>query len=95
MEKIKIDEFTWEIPKGAKQGMKVPARLIASKRLLDHIDDGVIEQITNVACLPGIRKYALCMPDGHRGYGFPIGGVAAFSLKTGIISPGGGLSELP
>lgn len=89
MEKIKINDYTWEIPKGAKQGMKVPVRLIASKRLLDDIDDGVIEQITNVACLPGIRKYALCMPDGHRGYGFPIGGVAAFSLKNGIISPGG------
>lgn len=89
MEKIKINDYTWEIPRSAKHGMKVPARFIASKKLLDNIDEGVIEQITNVACLPGIRKYALCMPDGHRGYGFPIGGVAAFSLKTGIISPGG------
>lgn len=89
METIKIDDYTWEIPKGAKQGMKVPARLIASKKLLENIDEGVIEQITNVACLPGIRRYALCMPDGHRGYGFPIGGVAAFSTRTGVISPGG------
>ncbi|MCD6163509.1 MAG: RtcB family protein [candidate division Zixibacteria bacterium] len=89
MEKIKIDDYTWEIPKGSKQGMKVPARLITSKKLLDNLDEGVIEQITNVACLPGIRRYALCMPDGHRGYGFPIGGVAAFSTKTGVISPGG------
>jgi tRNA-splicing ligase RtcB len=89
MEKIKINDYTWEIPRGTKQGMKVPARLIASKKLLDNLDEGVVEQITNVACLPGIRRYALCMPDGHRGYGFPIGGVAAFSLRTGVISPGG------
>lgn len=89
MEKIKIDTYTWEIPRGTKPGMKVPARLIASKELLDQFDEGVVEQITNVACLPGIRKYALCMPDGHRGYGFPIGGVAAFSLDGGVISPGG------
>lgn len=89
MEKIKINDYTWEIPKHSKQGMKVPARLLASKSLLDSMDEGVIEQITNVACLPGIRRYALCMPDGHRGYGFPIGGVGAFSTRTGIISPGG------
>ncbi len=89
MEKIKINDYTWEIPKHSKQGMKVPARLLASKKLLDNMDEGVLEQITNVACLPGIKKYAMCMPDGHRGYGFPIGGVAAFSTRTGIISPGG------
>jgi tRNA-splicing ligase RtcB len=89
MEKKKIDEFTWEIPIGAKPGMKVPARLIGSQEILKDLDEGVIEQITNVACLPGIRRYALCMPDGHRGYGFPIGGVAAFGLDDGIISPGG------
>ena len=89
MEKIKIDTYIWEIPRGTKPGMKVPARLIASKELLDQLDEGVVDQITNVACLPGIRKYALCMPDGHRGYGFPIGGVAAFSLDGGVISPGG------
>ena len=53
------------------------------------MDSGVFEQVTNVACLPGIRRYALCMPDGHWGYGFPIGGVAAFDPDEGIISPGG------
>jgi tRNA-splicing ligase RtcB (3'-phosphate/5'-hydroxy nucleic acid ligase) len=89
MEKIRIDEFTWELPTNVKPGMKVPARLIASEAILKSLDEGVIEQITNVACLPGIRKYALCMPDGHRGYGFPIGGVAAFGLDDGVISPGG------
>lgn len=86
---IKIDDFTWEIPRGTKPGMKVPARIIASREILEDLDEGVVQQITNVACLPGIRKYAYCMPDGHRGYGFPIGGVAAFSLRTGVISPGG------
>ncbi len=89
MDKKRIDEFTWEIPASAKTGMIVPARLIASEVILKNLDEGVIEQITNVACLPGIRKYALCMPDGHRGYGFPIGGVAAFGLDDGVISPGG------
>lgn len=89
MEKNRIDEFTWEIPPSTKAGMRVPARLIASEEILKHLDESVIEQITNVACLPGICKYALCMPDGHRGYGFPIGGVAAFGIQDGVISPGG------
>jgi len=53
------------------------------------MDPGVFEQVTNVACLPGIVRAALCMPDGHWGYGFPIGGVAAFRADTGVISPGG------
>src|SRR5574341_2354805 len=53
------------------------------------MDSGVFEQVTNVACLPGIQRYALCMPDGHWGYGFPIGGVAAFDPQHGVISPGG------
>ena len=53
------------------------------------MDSGVFDQVTNVACLPGIRRHALCMPDGHWGYGFPIGGVAAFDVQDGIISPGG------
>jgi tRNA-splicing ligase RtcB len=53
------------------------------------MDEGVFRQLTNVACLPGIVEHALCMPDGHWGYGFPIGGVAAFDLDLGVISPGG------
>jgi tRNA-splicing ligase RtcB len=85
----KIDDTTWEIPTSYKKEMRVPARIIATKELLDEMDLGVIEQITNVATLPGIQKYAFCMPDGHWGYGFPVGGVAAFNLKEGIISPGG------
>ena len=69
--------------------MLVPARIYASAALLDQMDQGVFEQVTNVACLPGIVRAALCMPDGHWGYGFPIGGVAAFRADSGIISPGG------
>jgi tRNA-splicing ligase RtcB len=69
--------------------MLVPARIYASDALLAGMDAGVFEQVTNVACLPGIVRAALCMPDGHWGYGFPIGGVAAFRADTGVISPGG------
>ena len=60
--------------------MLVPARILASDTLMAGMDEGVLRQITNVACLPGIVEHALCMPDGHWGYGFPIGGVAAFDL---------------
>jgi len=69
--------------------MRVPARIYASEALFGQMDDGVFEQVTNVACLPGIVRAALCMPDGHWGYGFPIGGVAAFDAEEGVISPGG------
>jgi len=85
----RIDKYLWEIPASEKPGMRVPARFYASEKLKEGFDQKVLDQITNVACLPGILKHALCMPDGHLGYGFPIGGVAAFSIKDGIISPGG------
>ena len=85
----KIGNAVWEIPMTHKEGMNVPARIYATEKLLKEMDEGVYDQITNVACLPGIQKAALCMPDGHWGYGYPIGGVAAFDLDTGIISPGG------
>lgn len=85
-----IDSVTWELPIKFKEGMKVPARIIASKELMQKMDAGVFEQVTNVATLPGIQRYAFCMPDGHWGYGFPIGGVAAFDPEQGgVISPGG------
>ncbi|MBN2226616.1 MAG: RtcB family protein [candidate division Zixibacteria bacterium] len=84
-----ISDSVWEIAPDYKDGMLVPARVLSSRALIDGIDEKVIDQITNVACLPGIRRYALCMPDGHMGYGFPIGGVAAFSIDDGVISPGG------
>lgn len=85
----RITDEVWEIPVSEKPGMLVPARIYATERILTGMDSGVFEQVTNVACLPGIRRYALCMPDGHWGYGFPIGGVAAFDPREGIISPGG------
>ncbi|MFQ5761985.1 MAG: RtcB family protein [Candidatus Bathyarchaeia archaeon] len=85
----RISDVVWEIPTSYKQGMRVPARIYATEKLLREMDQGVFNQATNVACLPGILKHAYCMPDGHWGYGFPIGGVAAFDPDTGVISPGG------
>ena len=85
----RISDEIWEIPTSEKPGMLVPARIYATRGILQAMDSGVFDQVTNVACLPGIRRYALCMPDGHWGYGFPIGGVAAFDAQDGIISPGG------
>ncbi len=87
---IKVSDVVWDIPMSFKQGMRVPARIVATKKLIDAMDLQVYDQITNVATLPGIQKYAYCMPDGHSGYGFPIGGVAAFDINEGgVISPGG------
>ncbi|MEW6748936.1 MAG: RtcB family protein [Candidatus Micrarchaeota archaeon] len=85
----KISDHIWEIDKAYKDGMRVPARIYATKELLDAMDMQVFEQISNVATLPGIVDYAFCMPDGHSGYGFPIGGVAAMDSVDGVISPGG------
>jgi tRNA-splicing ligase RtcB (3'-phosphate/5'-hydroxy nucleic acid ligase) len=86
---IRISDTIWELPTSYKPGMQVPARIYATAKLLGEMDDGVFEQVTNVACLPGIVKYAYCMPDGHWGYGFPIGGAVAMDAETGVISPGG------
>ena len=87
-----ISEVVWEISPDYKKDeprMLVPARIYATKKLMEQMDAGVMEQISNVACLPGIQKAAMAMPDAHWGYGFPVGGVAAFDTETGIISPGG------
>jgi len=86
MKPAKIREGVWEF---REEGMNVPARIIASDTLLPTIEEGVFRQISNVAKLPGILEPALVMPDGHYGYGFPIGGVAAFNMEEGVISPGG------
>lgn len=85
----KIRENVWELPKTAKRGMRVPARLFLSKKLLADLEDGAIEQIANVAFLPGIYKHSIALPDMHFGYGFPIGGVAALDFEKGGLSPGG------
>jgi len=84
-----ISDTIWELPLSYKEGMRVPARILGTEKLLQEMDDAVFEQISNVAMLPGITKYALCMPDGHFGYGFPIGGVAAMDAEEGVISPRG------
>ncbi|OPY61774.1 MAG: RNA-splicing ligase RtcB [Syntrophorhabdaceae bacterium PtaU1.Bin034] len=86
----RISETVWELPVSYKEGMRVPARIYGTEKLVREMDDAVYDQVTNVATLPGVTKYALCMPDGHFGYGFPIGGVAAMDVeKGGVISPGG------
>jgi len=79
----------YEIDINYKPGMNVPAQIFATEKILQSMEDAVFDQITNVSCLPGIVKYSICMPDGHWGYGFPIGGVAAFDIEEGVISPGG------
>lgn len=85
----KISDTVWEIPAAYKKGMRVPARIIATEKLINAMEEEVFEQITNVAHLPGLVKYVLCMPDGHVGYGCPIGGVGATDPKQGgVISPG-------
>ena len=84
----KINDFLFEIPKTGK--MNVPARIYATENMLpDILRDNAPEQARNVACLPGIVNYSFAMPDMHWGYGFPIGGVAAFYMEDGVISPGG------
>ncbi|MCL4399230.1 RtcB family protein [Candidatus Parvarchaeota archaeon] len=86
----KISDLVWEIPKTFKKKMNVPVRVYATESLLKRMDLQVFEQITNVATLPGIEKYAFALPDSHAGYGFCIGGVAAFDINAGgVISPGG------
>ncbi|MDP3026534.1 MAG: RtcB family protein [Nanoarchaeota archaeon] len=83
----KINENTYELPKTGK--MLVPGRLFLSKRLLELVEEDALKQVVNVAMLPGILKYSIGLSDMHTGYGFCIGGVAAFDLDSGIISPGG------
>ena len=85
----KVSDTVWEIPISYKEGMRVPGRIYATEKLVKEMDAGVFEQLSNVACLPGIINYAYCMPDGHWGYGFPIGGMAAMDPEKGVISPGG------
>jgi len=89
LKKLKrISEVLWEMPQ--EGDMHVPARFYGTDKIMRDMDDQVFKQIANVACLPGIQTAALCMPDAHSGYGFPIGGVAAFDPEEGgIISPGG------
>src|SRR5947209_12281494 len=84
-----VAEEIWEIPRDARPGMRVPARLFADRELLAAIaQDRSLDQLANVATLPGIVDAALAMPDIHQGYGFPVGGVAATAPPDGVVSPG-------
>jgi tRNA-splicing ligase RtcB len=85
----KVGDYMWRIPK-YKSGMRVPGMVFANESLLEKMKtDRTLWQCSNVAHLPGIYKYAVTLPDGHEGYGFPIGGVAATDYDEGVISPGG------
>ena len=83
----RLREHVWEMD---RQGdMRVPGRVLASEALLEEIkQDRTLTQLRNTTHLPGIQKYAICMPDGHQGYGFPVGGVAGIDAEEGCISPG-------
>ena len=84
----RLDEFRWLIPKTGR--MRVPGLIFSNSNMIEDIrNDQSLVQVTNVATLPGIVNYSLAMPDIHWGYGFPIGGVAAFDTDDGIVSPGG------
>lgn len=84
----KIDEWRWRIPREGK--MRTEGVIYADEKMMHDIrSDQSLSQVVNVAALPGIVGNSMAMPDIHWGYGFPIGGVAAFDVSTGIISPGG------
>lgn len=85
----KITDCKWELPKGYKPGMKVPAYFYINRKLMEILERDAVEQAANVATMPGIQVASLVMPDVHVGYGFPIGGVAAFDIEEGVVSPGG------
>ncbi|MGH2730547.1 MAG: RtcB family protein, partial [Actinomycetota bacterium] len=91
MEPRRIEPFLWEIPIGYVDGMRVPGRVFASDELFKKAtEDRAVQQVANVATLPGIVKASFAMPDIHWGYGFPIGGVAATDVESGgVVSPGG------
>ncbi len=83
-----IDRYRWRIPRHGK--MRVDGVVFASEQMMEELrEDQSLQQVANVAHLPGILKASLAMPDIHWGYGFPIGGVAAMDAEEGVISPGG------
>ncbi|MHA1135629.1 MAG: RtcB family protein [Candidatus Thorarchaeota archaeon] len=86
----KVSNNVYEISQETQQCMKVPVKIYASDALVSKMkQDATFKQATNAACLPGIYKHSIVLPDGHQGYGFPIGGVAATDYENGVISPGG------
>jgi tRNA-splicing ligase RtcB (3'-phosphate/5'-hydroxy nucleic acid ligase) len=86
----KISDFIFQVERNESKGMKVPVTIYANDNLISKmITDRTIDQATNVATLPGVIKHVVVLPDGHEGYGFPVGGVAATDLEEGVVSPGG------
>ncbi len=86
----KLGDFRYSIEKNAAEGMKVPVTIYANEQLISAmVVDRTLDQAVNVATLPGVQKHVVVLPDGHEGYGFPVGGVAATDIEEGIISPGG------
>ena len=84
----KVDPWRWRIPR--KGAMRVEGMVYADRKMIEDIrKDGSLQQVANVATLPGIVGRSMAMPDVHLGYGFPIGGVAAFDVRSGVVSPGG------
>jgi len=85
----RVADAVWELPVTFRAGMRVPIRVFATEGLVRAMDDAVFQQAANVATLPGVVGASCVMPDAHWGYGFPIGGVAAMDVRSGVISPGG------
>jgi Uncharacterized conserved protein len=86
----KISDVEYRIDPIESKGMRVPVTIYANEELLSKmLSDRTIQQAINVATLPGVQKHVVVLPDGHEGYGFPVGGVAAMSVDDGVISPGG------
>ena len=83
-----LNEYEWLLPKSVRKEMKVAGKLIANKAIYDAMEDGAIQQLSNVCCLPGIIEPVCALPDAHFGYGLPMGAVAAFDAEDGIISSG-------
>jgi tRNA-splicing ligase RtcB len=84
----KINDYEWLLPKSAREGMLVDAKVFANQAILDVMEDEAIKQLTNVAMLPGVVEPVCAMPDAHIGYGLPMGAVGAFDDKEGVISSG-------
>ncbi len=88
-EKLKqIDDVHWELNTSVRSKMRVKAQIIGTKEIIDCIESAAVEQLTNVACLPGVIEPVLAMPDAHWGYGLPMGAVGAFDAEDGVISAG-------
>ena len=86
---LKIRDALWEVPRSERSDMLVPVRIYGTEKIVNAIEEGAMVQAMNVAALPGIQRSSIMLPDAHHGYGFPIGGVAAFDVEDGVISPGG------